>query len=474
MLDGIRLNDNISLEQDDVDAPDTLHIVIRNGKDKLRMILTVDPHVIATEKDTADKKVYDISKDQNIEHLRSIQNALSDYMDEYPKQKSEILKALAKFPMLTSHIKTSKIALATTLSMEDIHTHMSIHLEKMDTYIAELKLLQSARSMQHIKHNAIYHTYKKLKSQHKAASELNSKPSDKSTPYWEQLGILYRENLHNLVQVDKEEKKIQDSIDKLYQEIEQIRKDQSFIADFDSLLANAGSDKAKHKLLIRKKDIELTYKGEFSQRIQSAEERITLRKNELPFFKDMRLVILEQQEDYINQLVVLHKPAEHIQTSIQSYTKNLESQTIEHKKSQRETNKYARQIDAFRYTNKILDLMNYEKAFIDTKQLLLNGNATAKILYILEEFAKIPSEYTSLLSIKERSMYYKRLLDKEKNSQSPAVISNKTHNKLLFLVDKDFVSISQRKPRIYEAHKQIHQSDQQIAALQKELAVVDK
>ena len=239
ILDDIRLNNSISLEQDDVDAPDTLRIVIRNGKDKLRMILTIDPHVIATEKNTETQIVYDIRKDQTIERLSSIQNALSDYMDEYPKQRSEMLKALAKFPMLTSHIKTSKIALATTLSMEDIHTHMSIHLEKMDTYIAELKHMQATRSTQHINYNTISHTYKKLKSQYKAASELNPKPTDKSAPYWEQLGVLYRDNLGSLVQLDKEEKKIQDSIDKLYQEIEQIRRDQSFIAEFDSLSAEA-------------------------------------------------------------------------------------------------------------------------------------------------------------------------------------------------------------------------------------------
>jgi hypothetical protein len=190
----------------------------------------------------------------------------------------------------------------------------------------------------------------------------------------------------------------------------------------------------------------------------------------------MRVVIIEQQEDYVNQLVVLHKPAEHIQTNIQNYTKTLESQTIEHKKSQRETNKYARQIDAFRYTNKILDLMNYEKTFVDMKPLSLNTNTKAKILYILEEFAKIPSEYTSLLSIKDRSIKYRRLLDKAniQGTQTRATISNNARNKLLFLMDKDFVSISQRSPRLYESHKQINQSGQQIVVLQKELSDVNK
>ncbi len=477
ILDGIRLNNNISLEQDDVDAPDTLHIVIRSGKEKLRMILTTDHNVLATQQNSATQIVYDINKDCKIEHLSSIQSALSEYMDTYPKQRSEMLKFLHSFPMLISHIKTSKIALATTLSMEDIHGHMSMHLEKMDTYIAELKRLQADRSTHHVNHNTVYNRYKKLKSQYKAASELNTKPSDTATSYWEQLGVLYRDNLNNLLQADKEEKKIHDSINKLYQEIEQIRRDQSFIAEFDSLLAEAGSDKAEHKLLMKKQDIELTYKGEFSQRIQSAEDRIVLRKNQLSFLKDMRTVIIEQQEDYINQLVVLHKPAEHIQNNIQDYTSNLESQTIEHKKSQRETNKYARQMDAFRYTNKILDLMNYEKNFIDAKMLPLNNNSIAKILYILEEFAKIPSEYTSLLSIAERSTYYKRLLDKAKNakgSQTPATMSNNVRNKLLFAIDKDFVSISQRTPRLYGAKKQIYQSDKEITLLQKELSVVDK
>lgn len=487
ILDNLQLSDHILLKQDMIDVPDTLYVVINEGKKDIVLVLTDDKDIL--NKHIAVKADIIIDSDdvdnQN-PYVQSIQQAIGSYtLQPNIPDKDRIIKSLGLFSILHKAIELSQKQLINTIKFDELQPIISKHIAAIDTYIAKTETLEFDYDRTHTTYKIANDLYQKNKNQYKAHQKLLGQKKESPNTYWVELHKAYQANLKDLSEIERAEKDLLETINSIRKEIETIESDQRFLSDFDTLIQKKSDDRTKKKLLSKKENILLKYQWDFDSRLESAYARLELNKKDLPYRRDLRNVILQQQDDCITQLVVLHEPATQLEQDMHATHKKLDATIDDLKWAEHETRRAYRKLQSVRYMDKMLSLLTEEKKIFGTKSTSLNNSAIWHIKYLIQQIDLFPTEHLAWLRIMGRYRTYKDIVHRAsiqwiaiKKDEAPQTyaypLSDKQYNTLYTSIEEDFVYMQHKKPSLYDAHKQIYESENSIIPLKLQLTAINK
>lgn len=258
-LHGIQLSPTIQFEQDMIDVPDTLHVIVKDGSKSIKITFTDDLDIINNNvKRQSDVVISSEDVSSKNPYVKQIQQAIALYSQQQ-EISEKIISSLSLFPVLSQHIQIQKKRLINTLAFDELEPRVSQYIEKIDTHIAQTKTLEAEHTRSYEKYIAAKNIYHKKNTEYLALQKLSNKQIDTPNQYWVNLHAQYQANLKDLQDIEKAEKEIATHVNKLKKEIDIIQYDQNFLYNFDTKYAEIKNEKGKRKLLFKKESIQIKY-----------------------------------------------------------------------------------------------------------------------------------------------------------------------------------------------------------------------